>query len=239
MLLNKLIKTLEEIIYPRHCLLCRIKIDSEDSTNDPVCAGCLEKIIPNIPPFCQRCGRHTSDKRICDGCAKINFHFNRAWASCRYDGVAREMLHSFKYNNKTGLGINLARLLIDFVKNYHLPVSACDYVIPVPLSPAKLREREFNQAGILAEELAEYFELKLSDNNLKRIRNTASLTELDRHKRWQNIQGAFGLKEPGALKEKTILLIDDVLTTGATASEAAKSLKNAGASAVFVLTVAN
>ena len=237
-MLDKITTALQEIIYPRYCLICHKKIAAHNP-KELICAECLEKIIPNIPPFCRRCGRHISAQGICDDCAKINFHFDRAWASCRYDGAAREMLHSFKYKTKTGLGRSLSQLLINFVKNYHLPVSACDYVIPVPLSPTKLREREFNQAAILAEELAKYFELKLLDNNLKRIRNTASQTELDKHKRWQNIQGVFGLKDPGALKEKTILLIDDVLTTGATASEAAKTLKNAGASSVFVLTVAN
>lgn len=237
-MINGLFKTLAEIIYPQYCLSCRKKIADKNS-GDPICAECVEKIIPNIPPFCRRCGRHISAQRICDDCVKINFHFDRAWASCRYEGAAREMLHSFKYKSKTGLGRNLSQLLINFVKNYHLPVSDCDYVIPIPLSAAKLREREFNQAGTLAEGLAKYFELKLLDNNLKRIRNTASQAELDKHKRWQNIQGAFGLKDPEALKEKTILLIDDVLTTGATASEAAKTLKNAGASSVFVLTVAN
>ena len=149
------------------------------------------------------------------------------------------MIHTFKYNHKPGIEKYLSKLICNFVHHYHIPVTHCDYVIPIPLSYAKLREREFNQAQLLADTLAKHFGLPLLDDNLNRLRDTVSQTELDKQSRWRNIQGAFGLKSTAAMKEKTILLIDDVLTTGATASEAALTLKNAGAKAVFVLTVAS
>lgn len=129
--------------------------------------------------------------------------------------------------------------MINFAKDYYLPLSHCDYAIPIPLSKSKFREREFNQAQILANDVAGYFGITLMDDNLKRIRNTPSQTELEEKERWQNIQGAFRLKEPNSIRERMLLLIDDVLTTGATVSEAAKTLKEAGAAVVFVLTIAN
>lgn len=239
---NGILRSLQEIIFPRYCLLCHKKISSKDS-NDLVCAECIETITLNTPPFCQKCGRQIqgkyTTKNICKGCIHTHFYFDRAWASCRYDDSLREMIHNFKYRNKTGLKKHLSGLLINFAKNYYLPISHCDYAIPIPLSPSKLREREFNQAQILANDIAGHFGLSLMVNNLKRIRNTQSQTELEEKLRWQNIQGAFSLKEPNLIREKIILLVDDVLTSGATVSEAAKTLKEAGASAVFVLTIAN
>lgn len=241
-MINDILKSLQEIVYPRYCLLCHKKI-SERDTNDLVCSECLEAITLNTPPFCQKCGRKISGKytarNICKDCIHTHFYFDRAWASCHYGDLVKEMIHSFKYKNKVGLSKQLSGLMINFAKDYYLPLSHCDYAIPIPLSKSKFREREFNQAQILANDVAGYFGITLMDDNLKRIRNTPSQTELEEKERWQNIQGAFRLKEPNSIRERMLLLIDDVLTTGATVSEAAKTLKEAGAAVVFVLTIAN
>lgn len=242
-MIKEIIAALKEIVYPIYCLLCRERIKVKD-LESLVCAKCIEKIIPNTPPFCYKCGRRLSEvyavKNICNGCIETQFHFDRAWASCSYEGVVKEMVHNFKYKNKTGLRKPLSRLLIDFIKDYHLPINCCDYIISIPLSKAKLREREFNQSEIFTSDIAAYFGLEVLTNNLRRIRNTRTQTEFnDKIARWRNIQGAFGLEEPQAIKEKNVLLIDDVLTTGATASEAARALKGAGANSVLVLTIAN
>ena len=240
-MINNAIKAVRELLYPRYCLLCRRKISAEG--NGPVCAGCLETIVPNTPPFCQKCGRKISGgyatRNICKGCCRKHFYFDRSWATCRYEGALKELIHHFKYRDMRNLEEKLSGIMINFIKEYRLPVDHCDYVIPVPLSKSRMREREFNQAQALACNIARCLNLDLVDNNLWRIRNTASQAELDKEARWQNMHGAFALKDPEMVKEKIILLIDDVLTTGATASEAAKALKNSGANAVFVLTLAN
>lgn len=242
-MLKRILRALEEIIYPRYCLLCHIRIALENQLREVICRDCIEKIRPNSPPFCRKCGRKSlkfdASGNICAECSKTQFCFDRAWASCSYEGVIKEMVHNLKYGNKINLAKVLSRLMIDFVSDYHLPLDSCDCAIAIPLSPRKLREREFNQAEILADTIARHFNLKVQGNNLKRIRDTKSQTELEKSKRWQNMQGAFTVKEPNAVKDKTILLIDDVLTTGATASEAARALKNAGAAGVYVLTLAN
>lgn len=242
-MLKRILRALEEIIYPRYCLLCRIRITLDNQLPGVICRDCIEKIKPNSPPFCRKCGRKIlkfdASVNVCAECSKTQFCFDRAWASCAYEGVIKEMVHNLKYRNKIILAKTLSRLMIDFISDYRLPLEACDCAIAIPLSPRKQREREFNQAEALADNVSGHLGLKLLKNNLKRIRDTKSQTELEKSRRWQNMQGAFALLEPCAVKGKTILLIDDVLTTGATASEAARALKSAGAAAVYVLTLAN
>lgn len=237
-----LIKSLKEIFYPRHCLLCREKIPFDDQ-KDLVCRECLKEISPHLPPFCRKCGRGLTQENtashICAECQNARFYFERAWTVCNYQKNARALIHQFKYKNKIYLSLPLAELMIDFIQQYHLPLNHCDYLIPIPLSPAKLREREFNQAEVLAKRIAGHFGIRLLSGNLKRIRNTHAQADLDKESRWRNIAGAFKITNPDTIKEKTILLLDDVLTTGATASEASRVLKNAGASAVYVLTLAS
>lgn len=114
-----------------------------------------------------------------------------------------------------------------------------DFVIPIPLHTTRLRQREFNQAQILSNHIASEFNKNVLSDGLKRIRNTKTQTELEETKRFLNIQGSFLLNENQDVKNKNILLVDDVLTTGATASEAARVLKNGGANIVFVLTLAS
>lgn len=149
------------------------------------------------------------------------------------------MIHEFKYNNKDYLGLSLSKLMIDFIKEYNLPMDLIDFVIPIPLHTTRLRQREFNQAQILSNHIASEFNKNVLSDGLKRIRNTKTQTELEETKRFLNIQGSFLLNENQDVKNKNILLVDDVLTTGATASEAARVLKNGGANIVFVLTLAN
>lgn len=241
-MVNSLVKSLKEILYPRHCLLCREKISFDDQ-KDLVCLKCLKEISPHLPPFCRKCGRgltrENTANHICGECLDTRFYFERAWAACHYKKNARELIHQFKYKNKMYLSGPLSELMIDFIQQYHLPLNHCDYLIPIPLSSAKLREREFNQAQLLAKEIAGHFGIELLSDNLKRIRNTPAQADLDKESRWRNIAGAFGITNPDTIKEKTILLVDDVLTTGATASEASRVLKNAGAGAVYVLTLAS
>ena len=241
-MVNSLVKSLKELIYPRHCLLCREKIFF-GAQNDLVCPRCLKETAFHTPPFCRKCGRGLSlaDTRghVCGECLDTRFYFERAWAVCPYKKNAKELIHQFKYKNKIFLAKPLSGLMIDFIQQYHLPLNHCDCLIPIPLSPAKLREREFNQAEVLAKEIAGHFGIQLLSNNLKRVRNTPAQADLDKESRWKNISGAFRITNPETIKGKTILLVDDVLTTGATASEASRVLKNARASAVYVFTLAS
>jgi ComF family protein len=129
--------------------------------------------------------------------------------------------------------------MIGFIKEYSLPINDMDLILPVPLHTQRLREREFNQAGLLSRNIAAHFKKESCDNILRRSRPTKTQTDLETNQRFLNVKGSFSVNDKADLKGKNILLVDDVLTTGATSSEAALTLKNAGANIVFVLTLAN
>ncbi|MEK6727896.1 MAG: ComF family protein [Candidatus Omnitrophota bacterium] len=237
-----LLNSLADIIYPRICLACKHKLDNAHIDN-LICKKCWSSINKNLPPFCHSCGRRLKKenftKNICPACVKINLHFDRAFSPCIYDGAVKKLIHVFKYARKDYLGEPLSKLMIGFIKEYNLPIKYMDYIVPVPLHAIKLREREFNQADILSKHIAEEFNKEILKNNLIRHKFTKTQAELKADERILNIRGSFSVIKPEGVKGKNLLLVDDVLTTGATASEAALTLKQAGANIVFVLTVAN
>ena len=126
-----------------------------------------------------------------------------------------------------------------FIRNYQLPIEYLDFLIPIPLHKSRQREREFNQAEILSQEVAREFNKNVLTGVLIRVKPTQTQTELTYQERCQNVKRSFSVNKPELIKDKNLLLIDDVLTTGATANEAAKCLKNAGAKKVLLLTLAN
>ncbi len=238
-----LLKGLGEIIYPKTCVVCKKSLKNKGNIDDVLCLECWGGIKRNLPPFCYSCGRRlTQDKfskNICPHCVKKRLHFDRAFSPCIYEGTVKELIHQFKYNGKDYLGRTLSRLMIDFIKEYDLPMDYLDCVVPVPLHQARLREREFNQAEILSRHIAGEFKKSVLNDTLLRHRPTATQTELDIEKRFLNVRGSFSVSRESDIRNKNILLIDDVLTTAATSSEAAYALKEAGANIVFVLTLAN
>jgi len=241
-MIRRFINNFIDVLYPKCCRIChqRLKTNSVDNL---ICIDCWSKIKKNVPPFCRRCGRTIKNncflKNICPQCQRTDFAFDRAFSPCVYEGVVKELISQFKYKGNDYIGTSLSRLLIDFVEDYNLELKLFDLIIPVPLHPKKLREREFNQAQILSKCLADKFGMELSTNNLIRVRDTSTQTDLTDRERWRNMEGSFTVRNGSHLKRKNILLIDDVLTTGATCCEASHALKEAGVAVIFVLTLAN
>jgi ComF family protein len=129
--------------------------------------------------------------------------------------------------------------MCDLIKYYGLPLNYLDCIVPVPLDARKLREREFNQAQVLSKHIGEVFNMKVIPDALRRTRPTKSQAELDINSRLKNVEGCFALNARHSLRGKNVLLVDDVFTTGSTASEAAQAIKESGSGFVFVLTLAN
>jgi len=238
-MLRRFINGLLDIVYPKLCLACKNKLNIHGN----ICTLCLAKIRKNTPPFCHCCGRRLEKsnitKSICPGCIKKNLYFDRAFSPCVYEGVIKELIHEFKYKGKEHLGLPLSKLMIEFIREYNLPVDYLDCIVPVPLHRVRLREREFNQAEVLAKFISQEFKKELLACAIQRHRHTQTQTDLDVDKRALNVKGSFSITRSDDIKGKNIMLVDDVLTTGATSSEAALTLKNAGANIVFVLTLAN
>ncbi len=241
-MLRKFVNVLADIIYPKTCLVCKKQLKEVTCVDNLVCTQCWAKIKRNPPPFCHSCGRHLEKpitKNICPACIRKQLHFDRAFSPCVYEGTIKELIHAFKYQGKDYLGHTLTRLMTEFIEEYNLPMDILDLVVPVPLHKTRLREREFNQAQILSNHIAHRFNKEVSHDTLRRLRLTKTQTELEISERLLNVKDSFAITKNQDIRGKNILLVDDVLTTGATCSEAAFALKSAGANIVFVLTLAN
>ncbi|MDD5097064.1 MAG: ComF family protein [Candidatus Omnitrophica bacterium] len=241
-MLNSLLTGLRDLIYPNYCLACENKLDSSLKEHF-ICTACQKAIEPNLPPFCPSCGRTldtaSQGKNTCSGCLNTKFSFDRAFSPCKYSGIIKKMIQEFKYSGRDYLGKNLGQILNNFIKEYDLPITHTDYIIPIPLHNARFRQREFNQAQILSAQVAKEFNKQLLLKVLTRTKATKSQTELSFEERRNNVQGSFSVTAPQLIKDKNLLLIDDVLTTGSTLDEAARTLKAAGAKMILAMTLAN
>lgn len=170
-------------------------------------------------------------------CGDRELSFAFATAAYRSRGVVRDLIHQFKYHRKVHLRRLLARMLAEGFRDPRVAAIRPDAIVPVPLHPARLREREFNQAEVLAGAAAERLGLPVEDF-LQRTRYTLTQTDFHREERFANLEGAFILRRGAMIDGKVLALVDDVLTTGSTADACARVLREAGASAVVVITVA-
>lgn len=225
-------------LYPMACRVC-------GSQTYPMRSGGICKICwMNIPlfsgPCCPRCGTPIhpascqSPDRPCPDCRRRPPPYNGCISAGRYEGALAQAIHLFKYAGRTGWTRPLADLLLARVGRF----PALDAVLPVPLHPRRLREREFNQSLLLARAVSRPLGLSLQPDNLSRIRWTPSQVELSREDRRGNVQGAFAVRSPKRIEGLSVLLVDDVMTTGSTVEECVWTLKRAGAGKVYVLTVA-
>jgi ComF family protein len=174
---------------------------------------------------------------VCHLCLDADRRFTRARSVTRFDGVVRTLIHGFKYERNTWLAGDLVRLLASGWEVHFQDVDI-DGVGWVPLHPTRRRTRGFNQARLLAEGLATRCGLPVFPGAVRRDRATSTQTNLNTRQRAQNVHGAFSCPRPARIAGKRLLLVDDVMTTGATVSEVSKVLLEAGAGAVYALTVA-
>ena len=211
-----------ELIFPDNCLLCRQFLNSRHQRQ--LCPQCLDSLSLNPTPFSRQAVSGT-------------YAFEAAWSVCLYNEPAQKLLHAFKYNSKTSLHKTFVPLMIDFIDRYHIPLQEFDLISPIPLHPVRLRERGYNQSALLSLALSKHYGVPHTENLLIRQKNTHTQTELGAKQRWTNMEGAFRIKNPSDVTGRTIILIDDLFTTGATLQSAAETLKAAGAARVCVLTL--
>lgn len=150
----------------------------------------------------------------------------------------RRLLHAFKYSGKTRLRRAFEGLLNAFIDTIHVPLNRFDFCLPVPLHPARLRERGFNQSEILCAILRERYGLGFRNDILTRTRSTEPQAALGAKERWTNLKGAFRINHSNAVADKSVLIVDDLFTTGATAEAASRTLKEAGGAYAGILTLA-
>jgi len=236
-----------DIVYPRRCEMCETLLGAgRTDAGQWLCDNCLKGLQRIEPPFCNVCGEPfegaVTDEFRCGNCADLKLHFDFAVSAYRAEGVVRELVHRFKYNHRLDLRGVLSVLLSHTLLDSRLE-SAKDWImVPVPLHAARQRDRQYNQAWELCLHLSRLTGIP-AHPMIKRVRATSQQAALTRHQRIENLRSAFALKKPttasGTLRRRGVLLVDDVLTTGSTASECARILKrDGGAEKVVVITVA-
>lgn len=225
--------------YPETCQIC--KMEHATAREGFVCRQCQAQVQFIKPPYCERCGLpYPGDLTTpfeCTNCREMELHFNYARSAVVAHSVVREAIHRYKYQRALWFEAFLADLFL----RQALPAlrgQSWDYVVPIPLHPVKYREREFNQAEHLAAQLSIHAKIPLNTNLLRRVRQTATQTRLTRQERAANMRGAFAASSGAHLDGEGIILVDDVFTTGATASACAQVLRAFGAGDVCVWTVA-
>jgi ComF family protein len=236
--LDSFYRTLLDVVYPPHCLCCGASWNGDGLGLCPECDARLERITAAT---CGKCGHQlaevTSPAPRCRACEGRSLFFERAVAPCRYEGSAREMILRLKLGKRRMLAGTLSRLLIARIEQAGMAEKA-QAIVPVPLHWWRRLRRGFNQSELLAEGVAEHFGLPLLCGGLRRVVATPSQTRVSAARRMEQLRGAFRVSRPGAIRGKTLLLIDDVMTTGATAAECSRVLRDAGAKKVLVATVA-
>ncbi|NQT22846.1 MAG: ComF family protein [Candidatus Omnitrophica bacterium] len=228
-----LIAPIINIIYPPFCEICCIKLKIEEKY---ICSSCLKKIRINMPPFCRKCSRHLSNKRdLCWECLSQNFHIEQVWSWGIYRDVLKQYIYHLKYKHKPYLINILKDHLYEFFEQNQI-IEYVDILCPIPLYPSKLKERTFNQSEVLANIIHKRYKID-SCEMIRKTRHTIAQNRLNKKQRHENIKGSFTLNR-NVLRGKNILLIDDILTTGATLNECARVLLEGGAKKVYGFTLA-
>ncbi len=227
------------LVYPPHCVVCgRPTQEDEDRY---LCRDCIGTIRFVNGPTCRKCGHelgpYTAAGTRCANCRNMPLRFDRAVAAAHHAGAARHMVLAFKFAAQKYHAFPLSKLLAACLNDTDIPEKA-QLIVPVPLHRSRLRSRGFDQSELLARELGDRLGLPVSTKILRRIVNTPPQTRAtSRAGRRANVKGAFRVRRFAALiRGKSLLLVDDVLTTGATTSECAGVLKRAGAKRVYVAT---
>jgi len=228
-----------DMIYPRTCAGCGTSVTDDDPQP---CWECRSSLAIISHPFCSVCGEtlhgRVDHEFVCHVCTKRPPHFNRARAALHYNILGKRLITQFKYNHALWLEGLLVDLLEACIQAHYSAVSF-DGICAVPLHPVKQRMRGYNQSLLLARQLSKRMvKPVLGTGNLRRIKSTTTQTRLTARQRITNVSRAFDITRPEDFAGKRILLVDDVLTTGATVSACACELRKAGADSVDVVTVA-
>ncbi|HEY7203666.1 MAG TPA: ComF family protein [Methylomirabilota bacterium] len=230
-----------DLVFPPFCAVCRAALS--EARRGPLCVPCWEALERIGPPWCRTCGTpmtaalRATDAPRCGECRRRPPVFAYARAGARYGDVAREALHALKFKGRRGLAAPLADLIVEG-GIAQLPMGRPDLLVPVPLHPRRQRERGFNQASLLARRIGQAWSVPARDDLLTRVVATASQTALESTARRSNVRNAFRLRHPEPVRGRHVIVVDDVLTTGATVSECVVTLRAGGATTVGVLTVA-
>jgi len=218
-----------DILFPPHCAGCK-------KWGVRICEDCLMAIRTISGPICLCCGYPLLSNELvfCRRCKSTSLHCDKIRSWAYFDGVLKKAIHQLKYRRDLGLGESLSLPLITFLQ---IQAWIVDIVIPVPLDQNRLKKRGYNQAALIAEPISRSTGILFNRNSLFRIKETKSQVGLSIIERKNNVKDAF-LANSSVVNGKSVLLVDDVVTTCSTLNSCANALKNAGARKVYGLSIA-
>ena len=227
-----LLKDLLSFVLPAFCPICKTPLGEGESI---VCEDCFQQMPLIAAPFCQSCGSPLKGEGVyCRRCREGDSPLRRGRGVGVYGGVLLELIQLLKYKRKPSLARRLGSLMAEIALSDPM-MSQADLVVPVPLYRTRLRERGYNQAELLAREVSESMGVGLSARSLVRRKATRTQTLLSEEERRENVRDAFLVVKEKEVKGRKVILVDDVLTTGATLRSAASALLESGAAEVYGL----
>lgn len=215
------------------CIVCGKEIVKNSKYS--MCKQCLDS-LPYITKCCNKCGESIKSGTICLNCKQNLPKINRNFSIFKYEPPISTLITNLKFKNQKYLAKYLSNFLVDKFLEMEIEV---DYIIPVPISEKRFKVRKFNQTELLCSTFEKELNIKIENNLVARVKDTPNQTSLNRRERLINLKDCFKVLNKQKVKGKTILIVDDVYTTGATINEIATVLFNAKAKAVYGLTVAH
>ena len=238
MTLKGILTGIADVIFPPRCITCGVILEEHGPL--PFCPQCTDGIRFIRSPLCPRCGipfpPAEGEDHLCGECLVTERPVAVARAVGLYEDTLLTAIHLFKYRGRIGIGKVMGSIMADFAGGIW-DMKVFSVIMPVPLHKKRLRERGFNQAVILSSRIAKRFALPLDFLTLRREVFTEPQVGLGHEERSVNVRGAFTVRKPERTARKRILLVDDVYTTGSTLAECARTLLNAEADSVAVLTL--
>ena len=233
--LQYMIKRLIDMLFPVgfSCINCNKEIFDNEYM---LCDNCKKSLPYLTGNLCLHCGNPIKSGKYCLYCKGKTFYCDKIVSPFEYDKVITKFIRNLKYDNKQYFSLCLAKFMAESFAKEYLP---CDLVTCVPICDKRLKQRGYNQSELLSNNFAKILNLETNFNLLKRIKETPTQTNLTFTERRKNMVNAFKVVDKDLVKDKYILIIDDVYTTGATLTECAKTLKKAGAKAVYGVTAAH
>ena len=232
MILKRILSKITDLFFPRRCTICDRVIASQEG----ICDTCRKKAHPLNGDTCMKCGKKIrGNNAYCYDCMRREHSFERNFSVFEYP-VIRESLYRFKYRGRAEYAAYYARKAYELHGKRIMELHA-DAIVPVPLHKSRLRMRGYNQAKELAKELSSFIGVEVCDDLIKRVKSTKALKTLDVCERQNNLKKAFLIMQ-NDVKLKTIIVVDDIYTTGATLDAVTEVCKAAGIEHVYSLTVA-
>ncbi|BBF44814.1 competence protein F homolog, phosphoribosyltransferase domain [Lachnospiraceae bacterium KM106-2] len=236
-MLKKMVEDFLGLLYPKRCPICEKIVIPKDKR---ICEECYENLKLIHEPRCKKCSKPISnaETEYCYDCQKREFHYEKGYALWVYDSAMRKSIAAFKYKNRVENGAFYVEELLKYYYDKIIKLNV-DGIIPIPIHKSKRRQRGYNQASIIAQGIADAIHIPLYDDVLLRVVNTLPQKELNNRQRFYNLKHAFAAAHIAEyhLEGKSILLVDDIYTTGSTIEACSIILKQAGVKNVYFISL--